>query len=152
MVVQILYLFKTRGPIQGAYSAAVGKQKIGMLRNMPKDMYLSTSVELCPTECPVSPWPTIGCQCGSPQQRKHSGCGFAPPARRAKLRSPLRRHAAAFSAGANLLNPRSVPRPWSEKTVNALCEQSVRLFALNKPLVAAVHGAASPLSFGFPFN
>ena len=49
---------------------------------------------------------------------------------------------AAFSAGANLVDPRSVPRPESEKTVNALYEQSLRLFALNKPMVASVHGAA----------
>ncbi|QDL37231.1 enoyl-CoA hydratase/isomerase family protein [Rhodoferax sediminis] len=49
---------------------------------------------------------------------------------------------AAFSAGANLVDPRSVPRPESEKTVNPLYAQSVRLFALNKPMVAAVHGAA----------
>ena len=40
----------------------------------------------------------MGCQFGSPQQLKHSGGGFAPPALRAKLRSPLRRHVAARSS------------------------------------------------------
>ena len=35
-----------------------------------------------------------------------------------------------------------MPRPESEKTVNALNEQSVRLFALNKPMVASVREQA----------
>jgi enoyl-CoA hydratase/carnithine racemase len=48
----------------------------------------------------------------------------------------------AFSAGANLVDPRTVPRPESEQSVNPIYAQAVRLFALHKPMVAAVHGAA----------
>ena len=48
----------------------------------------------------------------------------------------------AFSAGANLVDPRSVTRPESEQALNPIYAQAVRLFALNKPMVAAVHGAA----------
>lgn len=49
---------------------------------------------------------------------------------------------AAFSAGANLVDPQTVPRPESEHSVNPIYAQAVRLFALRKPMVAAVHGAA----------
>jgi len=48
----------------------------------------------------------------------------------------------AFSAGASLVNPRTVPRPESEQAVNPIYAQAIRLFALRKPMVAAVHGAA----------
>jgi len=48
----------------------------------------------------------------------------------------------AFCAGANLEAPRAVPRPESEQTANPIYVQAVRLFALRKPMVAAVHGAA----------
>lgn len=48
----------------------------------------------------------------------------------------------AFSAGASLVDPRTVPRPESEQSVNPIYAQAVRLFALQKPMVAAVHGAA----------
>ena len=48
----------------------------------------------------------------------------------------------AFCAGASLVDPRTVPRPESEQAVNPIYAQAVRLFALRKPMVAAVHGAA----------
>ena len=48
----------------------------------------------------------------------------------------------AFSAGANLVDPSTVPRPESEQTANPIYAQAVRLFALRKPMVAAVHGSA----------
>ena len=48
----------------------------------------------------------------------------------------------AFCAGASLVDPRTVPRPESEQAVNPIYAQAVRLFALRKPIVAAVHGAA----------
>ncbi len=48
----------------------------------------------------------------------------------------------AFSAGASLGDPRTVPRPASEQAVNPIYAQAIRLFALRKPMVAAVHGAA----------
>ncbi|MDP3253552.1 MAG: enoyl-CoA hydratase/isomerase family protein [Hydrogenophaga sp.] len=48
----------------------------------------------------------------------------------------------AFCAGANLVDPRTVPRAESEQAVNPIYAQAVRLFALRKPMVAAVQGAA----------
>lgn len=48
----------------------------------------------------------------------------------------------AFSAGAKLGDPQCMPRPASERLVNPIYAQAVRLFALNKPMIAAVHGAA----------
>ena len=48
----------------------------------------------------------------------------------------------AFCAGASLVDPCAVPRPKSEQDVNLIYVQAVRLFALRKPMVAAVHGAA----------
>ena len=48
----------------------------------------------------------------------------------------------AFSAGANLTDPRSIPRSESELSVNPIYAEALRLFAVTKPIVAAVHGAA----------
>jgi enoyl-CoA hydratase/carnithine racemase len=48
----------------------------------------------------------------------------------------------AFSAGARLGDADAVPWPTSEHVVNPIYAQAIRLFALRKPMVAAVHGAA----------
>lgn len=47
-----------------------------------------------------------------------------------------------FSAGAQLGDPQSVPRPASAREVNPIYAEAVRLFAVSKPIVAAVQGAA----------
>ena len=48
----------------------------------------------------------------------------------------------SFSAGADFGDKDSVPRPASPTLVNPIYAEAVRLFAIGKPIVAAVHGAA----------
>jgi enoyl-CoA hydratase/carnithine racemase len=48
----------------------------------------------------------------------------------------------SFSAGADFADRDSVPKPKSARSVNPIYAEAVRLFAIGKPIVAAVQGAA----------
>ena len=48
----------------------------------------------------------------------------------------------SFCAGANLNDAGGVPKPTSSRTVNPIYQEALRLFAVGKPVVAAIQGGA----------